>query len=170
MTCVLFHGTHSMVMKVRSLILTVSLSIKEYLYFELLLVAVSGAFGGTALGTFGMAVSGGITGFGGSIVGDLVDTGSFSGINWEAAFGSAVLGSVLSGIGGAGAQNGKLGGVAKMSSRMKTIKTKGINGRYRTNTEKYLAREIAKANKAAFLAIKKGIPYTIFSNMIDYIF
>lgn len=130
--------------------------------------AVSGAFGGSALGTFGMTVSGTITGFGGSIVGDLVETGSFNGINWGAAIGSAALGGVLSYMGGAGAQNGKLGGVAKMSNRMKNIKAKGITGAYKAKTQKYLAREIAKANKAAIQAIKKSIPYTIFSDLIDY--
>ncbi len=130
--------------------------------------AVSGAFGGTALGTFGMTVSGTVTGFGGSIVGDLVETGSFNGINWGAAIGSAALGGVLSYMGGAGAQNGKLGGVAKMQARAKIIKTKGITGRYASNTQKYLAREISKVNKAAIQAIKKSVPYTIFSNLIDY--
>lgn len=71
-------------------------------------------------------------------------------------------------MGGAGAQNGKLGGVAKMQARAKTIKTKGITGRYASNTQKYLAREISKVNKAAIQAIKKSVPYTIFSNLIDY--
>ena len=130
--------------------------------------AVSGALGGSALGRFWMTVSGTITDFGGSIVGGLFETGSFAGINWGAAIGSAALGGFLSCAGGAGAQNGKLGGVMKMRSRSKTCKKKGITGRYKKNTNKYLARETSKANKASIKTIKESFPYTIFSNLVDY--
>ncbi len=97
-----------------------------------------GAFGGTALNLVGMTISSAGIGFLSSVTGDLVDGNS---INWLSAICSRVLGGIIGVFGGAGAQNDKLGGVSKYTSRLNTIKRKGLSGRYLKNTEKYLSRE-----------------------------
>ena len=127
--------------------------------------SVSGAFGGSALGTLGMSIAGTSTGFLGSVAGDLVKTGSFDSINWGAAAFSGFLGLVTAGI---GAQNGKLGGVQKFTSRLNTCYSKGITGGYYKNTMKYLAREKMKLITAANNAIYKSIPGTIGTSILDY--
>ena len=129
---------------------------------------VSGAFGGSALGTLGMTIAGTSTGFLGSVAGDMVSTGSFDSINWGAAVWSGILGGVISCVGGPGAQHGKLGGVLKYSKRLNTIKQKEITGRYLSNTAKYLARETRILINAANQAIYKSIPYTIGTSILDY--
>ena len=126
---------------------------------------VSGAFGGSALGKLGMSIAGTSTGFLGSVAGDLVNTGSFDNINWGAAVVSGLLGLVTSGI---GAQNGKLGGVQKFTSRLNTCYAKGITGGYYKNTMKYLAREKMKLITAANQAIYKSIPSTIGTSILNY--
>ena len=85
-----------------------------------------------------MTISSAGIGFLSSVTGDLVDGNS---INWLSAICSGVLGGIIGGFGGAGAQNDKLGGVSKYTSRLNTIKRKGLSGRYLKNTEKYLSRE-----------------------------
>ena len=126
---------------------------------------LSGAFGGTALNLVGMTISSAGIGFLSSVTGDLVDGNS---INWLSAICSGVLGGIIGGFGGAGAQNDKLGGVSKYTSRLNTIKRKGLSGRYLKNTEKYLSREKKLVIKAAKQAIYKGIPCSVLTTMIDY--
>ena len=126
---------------------------------------VSGAFCGSALGKLGMSISATSTGFLGSVAGDLVNTGSFDSINWGAAAFSGFLGLVTAGI---GAQNGKLGGVQKFTSRLNTCYSKGITGGYYKNTLKYLAREKAMLITAANNAIYKSIPDSIGTSILDY--
>lgn len=115
-----------------------------------------------------MVISGASTGFIGSVAGDLVSTGSFDSIDWGAAVWSGVLGGIISGIGGPGAQYKKLDGVKKFVSRLADCKAKGITGGYYKNTIKYLVREKAKLIIFAKQAIYNSIPYTIGTSILDY--
>ena len=66
--------------------------------------ALTGAFGGTALGILGMTVAGGLTGFVSSVAHD-VESGN--GIQWGNAIISGVIGAAFGALTGGGAQYGK---------------------------------------------------------------
>ena len=85
--------------------------------------AVSGAFGGTALGHGGMFLSGFGTGFAGSIAEDLVKTGSIADVRLGAAIWSGFLGGALSGI-TKGAQNKQFARLSKFNNKLKYVRVK----------------------------------------------
>ena len=82
---------------------------------------VMGAFGGSALGSWGMAFAGAGTSFVGSIAGDLVAGNS---IDWGAAGISAAAGFVFGRVGESGAQHGKTSMRASTLKNIKISKTK----------------------------------------------
>ena len=118
--------------------------------------AVSGAFGGTALGHGGMFLSGFGTGFAGSIAEDLVKTGSIADVRLGAAIWSGFLGGALSGI-TKGAQNKQFARLSKFNNRIKVCKSKGITNSYFTKAVKKSSALVRSAN----MAVIKSIPQTI---------
>ena len=125
--------------------------------------AVSGAFGGTALGHGGMFLSGFGTGFAGSIAEDLVKTGSIADVRLGAAIWSGFLGGALSGI-TKGAQNKQFARLSKFNNRIKVCKSKGITNSYFTKAIKKSSALVRSAN----MAVIKSIPQTIGSTIIDF--
>ena len=105
---------------------------------------VGGAFGGSTLGVVGMGVSGAITGFAGSVAGDIVESGSLYDVKLGAAIISGVLGGLLGVLGGPGAQYGKLGNVMKYTSKLNNVKARNITNKYATHVRKKLIQ--AKEN------------------------
>lgn len=68
--------------------------------------AISGALGASGIGAIGMAISGGLLGFGGSVGGDLIqNNGDFSQVQWGKAVFMAATGAFLGRLSGPGAQN-----------------------------------------------------------------
>ena len=125
--------------------------------------AVSGAFGGTALGHGGMFLSGFGTGFAGSIAGDLVKTDSIADVRLGAAIWSGFFGGALSGI-TTGAQNKQFASLSKFNNRIKVCKSKGLTNSYFTKAVKKSSALVRSAN----MAVIKSIPQTIGSTIIDF--
>ena len=99
--------------------------------------AVTGAFGGSAIGQMGMAISGAAVGFAGSVAKDWVEGES---INWANAALSGVMSGLLAYAGGAGAQHGLTGERQAALAAKQQIIAKNRAGEYRHITNYNMAR------------------------------
>ena len=155
-------GTNAVVSAGTQMLTTGSIDVSQLLV-DTSIGSVSGAFGGSALGTVGMTIAGGVTDFAGSVAGDWV---AGDNINWVGAIASAGLGALTSATFGAGAQKGKLGDRRAALSTRKSIKSRGPNGyRHITNYKFALASNKSRltkvtknSNRGAIAEIFSGIP------------
>ncbi len=136
---------------------------------------VMGAFGGSALGIWGMAFAGAGTSFVGSIAGDLVAGNS---IDWGAAGISAGAGFVFALVGGPGAQNGKISLRARTLKNIKISKQKFATGKFTSQqfaqSQKDLSRVLKnrtyKLNSRAIKEIYYGIYTSLITGIMGYPF
>lgn len=136
---------------------------------------VMGAFGGSALGIWGMGIAGAGTSFAGSVVGDLVAGNS---IDWGTAGISAADGFVFGLIGGKGAQHGKISMRANTLKNIKISKQKFASGKFTAErfaqSQKDLARVLVKRTTAlkkyAMQQIYQGIYPNLITEIIGFTF
>mgnify|MGYP005757996245 FL=1 len=107
------------------------------LFVDMAFGAVTGAFGGSALGILGMTVAGGATGFAGSVASDFV---AGRDIQWGMALASAVIGAAFGALSGGGAQYGKN---ATLKSKLSLRRQKRVAGKSLTAINAQIKNERA---------------------------
>ena len=134
------------------------------LFVDIAFGAVTGAFGGTALGVLGMTVAGGLTGFASSVAHDIE---SGNGIQWGDAIISGVIGAAFGALTGGGAQYGKN---LTLKSKINLFKERSAQGKPTRALIAQIKNERNLLSKAGVSAFKPNetLLYTFILEYVAY--
>ncbi len=126
--------------------------------------ALTGAFGGTALGVLGMTVAGGLTGFASSVAHDIE---SGNGIQWGDAIISGAIGAAFGALTGGGAQYGKN---LTLKSKINLFKERSAQGKPTRALIAQIKNERSLLSKAGVSAFKPNetLLYTFILEYVAY--
>lgn len=125
---------------------------------------IMGAFGGSAIGQWGMAIAGGAVGFGSSIAGDWVAGRE---INWGAAALAGAIGFGMGFIAGPGSQHGQLGARQAATGTLNKIADKA--GRGYAGLRAIYDNKLNALTKIALDTVISGIGPGIAMEVISYL-